>query len=216
MTQYKDKAQRFESVPAGLLCYPVLMAADILLYRADKVPVGEDQMQHLELAREIARRWNAPFRRRTAFFPEPEPILSTARADHRPRRPGQDVEEPGQHDLDDRDAGADLGEAPAGDDRSGAQDAEGSRHAGDLQHLRAAPAFFAAGDGGGGGGELPHRRLGLHRLQAGAGRQHDRRRWRPLRERSLELAGASGARSPRFWPTAPRQRAASPPRRWPR
>ena len=64
MTQFKDKAQRFESVPAGLLNYPVLMAADILLYRADLVPVGEDQAQHLELTREIARRWNARVRRR--------------------------------------------------------------------------------------------------------------------------------------------------------
>ena len=50
MTQFKDKAQRFESVPAGLLCYPILMAADILLYRADLVPVGDDQTQHLELS----------------------------------------------------------------------------------------------------------------------------------------------------------------------
>ena len=79
MTQYKDKAQRFESVPAGILCYPVLMAADILLYRAEKVPVGDDQTQHLELAREIARRWNAHFAGGTAFFPEPEPIHSTAK-----------------------------------------------------------------------------------------------------------------------------------------
>jgi tryptophanyl-tRNA synthetase len=79
MTQYKDKAQRFESVPAGLLCYPILMAADILLYRAEKVPVGDDQTQHLELAREIARRWNGHFGAGTDFFPEPEPILSTAR-----------------------------------------------------------------------------------------------------------------------------------------
>src|SRR5690606_8661250 len=53
MTQFKDKSSRYESVPAGLLNYPVLMAADILLYRADLVPVGEDQVQHLELTREI-------------------------------------------------------------------------------------------------------------------------------------------------------------------
>jgi tryptophanyl-tRNA synthetase len=79
MTQYKDKSQRFESVPAGLLCYPVLMAADILLYRAEQVPVGDDQTQHLELAREVARRWNAHFGGGNAFFPEPEPILSSAR-----------------------------------------------------------------------------------------------------------------------------------------
>ena len=60
-TQFKDKASRQESVSAGLLNYPVLQAADILLYRADLVPVGEDQVQHLELSREICRRWNARF-----------------------------------------------------------------------------------------------------------------------------------------------------------
>jgi tryptophanyl-tRNA synthetase len=61
MTQYKDKSSRLESIPAGLLNYPILQAADILLYRAAAVPVGEDQLQHLELAREIARKWNARF-----------------------------------------------------------------------------------------------------------------------------------------------------------
>jgi tryptophanyl-tRNA synthetase len=79
MTQFKDKSQKFESVPAGLLNYPVLMAADILLYRADLVPVGEDQVQHLELTREIARRWNAEFGRGEDFFPEPKPILTEAK-----------------------------------------------------------------------------------------------------------------------------------------
>lgn len=80
MTQYKDKAQRVESIPAGLLCYPILMAADILLYRAGAVPVGEDQTQHLELTRELARRWNATFGATDPpFFPEPQPILTGAR-----------------------------------------------------------------------------------------------------------------------------------------
>jgi tryptophanyl-tRNA synthetase len=79
MTQYKDKAQRFESVPAGVLNYPVLMAADILLYRADLVPVGEDQVQHLELAREITRRWNAEFSPDRGFFLEPKPLLTEAK-----------------------------------------------------------------------------------------------------------------------------------------
>ena len=76
-TQYKDKASRMESVPAGILNYPILQAADILLYRADLVPVGEDQVQHLELSREIARRWNARFGE--AFFPEPQAKLTPAR-----------------------------------------------------------------------------------------------------------------------------------------
>ena len=78
-TQFKDKAQRQESVVAGLLNYPVLQAADILLYLADTVPVGEDQVQHLELSREIARKWNARFAGAEAFFPEPKPLLTAAR-----------------------------------------------------------------------------------------------------------------------------------------
>jgi tryptophanyl-tRNA synthetase len=76
-TQFKDKSQRQESVNAGLLIYPVLQAADILLYRADLVPVGEDQIQHLELAREVARRWNAKFS--SELFPEPRPLLTITR-----------------------------------------------------------------------------------------------------------------------------------------
>src|SRR6185503_11076033 len=79
MTQFKDKTDKLESVPAGLLCYPVLQSADILLYRANKVPVGEDQVQHLELTREIARRWNAHFAPEDPYFPEPQALLTTAK-----------------------------------------------------------------------------------------------------------------------------------------
>jgi tryptophanyl-tRNA synthetase len=79
MTQFKDKSQRVESIPAGLLAYPILMAADILLYRAEQVPVGDDQLQHLELARVIARRWNAEYGGGSAFFPEPQSLLTPAR-----------------------------------------------------------------------------------------------------------------------------------------
>ncbi|HZF69117.1 MAG TPA: tryptophan--tRNA ligase, partial [Gemmatirosa sp.] len=79
-TQYKDKASRQESVITGVLTYPVLQAADILLYRADTVPVGEDQVQHLELSREIARKWNARFAADDApYFPEPKPLLTPTR-----------------------------------------------------------------------------------------------------------------------------------------
>ena len=73
-TQFKDKAQRQESILAGLLAYPVLQAADVLLYKASLVPVGEDQVQHLELMREIARRWNARYGE--GYFPEPQPLLT--------------------------------------------------------------------------------------------------------------------------------------------
>ncbi|MDO8500678.1 MAG: tryptophan--tRNA ligase [Gemmatimonadaceae bacterium] len=81
-TQFKEKAGRQESIAAGLLNYPILQAADILLYKADLVPVGEDQIQHLELSREIARRWNARFspgytaEGEAGFFPEPKPLLT--------------------------------------------------------------------------------------------------------------------------------------------
>ena len=63
MTQYKDKAkkQQQENVTVGLLDYPVLMAADILLYQTDLVPVGHDQKQHLELTRDLAIRFNRDF-----------------------------------------------------------------------------------------------------------------------------------------------------------
>jgi tryptophanyl-tRNA synthetase len=59
MTQYKDKSRKQETIQAGLLTYPVLQAADILLYDPDEVPVGEDQKQHVELARDIAQRFNS-------------------------------------------------------------------------------------------------------------------------------------------------------------
>ncbi len=76
-TQYKDKAQRQESIAAGILNYPVLQSADVLLYLADLVPVGEDQVQHLELMREIARRWNGRYG--AGFFPEPQAQLTMAK-----------------------------------------------------------------------------------------------------------------------------------------
>jgi tryptophanyl-tRNA synthetase len=78
-TQFKDKSQKQESVSAGLLNYPILQAADILLYLADTVPVGEDQVQHLELSRVIARRWNAQFSPEADFFPEPQALLTPTR-----------------------------------------------------------------------------------------------------------------------------------------
>lgn len=72
MTQFKEKSEGRASVSAGLLNYPVLQAADILLYRAERVPVGEDQLQHLELTRELARRWNGRYEE---LFPEPRPLV---------------------------------------------------------------------------------------------------------------------------------------------
>ena len=73
MTQYKDKSQKYgDSIGAGLFTYPVLMAADILLYNADLVPVGQDQKQHLELARDIANRFNNAY---SPTFKIPDPYI---------------------------------------------------------------------------------------------------------------------------------------------
>jgi len=74
MTQFKEKGEGKEFVSSALFMYPVLMSADILLYKATIVPVGEDQLQHLELARETVRRFNYRF---GDVFPEPQPRLST-------------------------------------------------------------------------------------------------------------------------------------------
>ena len=80
MTQFKDKSDALENqdstqfVSAGLFVYPVLQAADILVYRAQFVPVGKDQQQHLELSRELARRFNNQFG--VEFFPEPAPLFT--------------------------------------------------------------------------------------------------------------------------------------------
>ena len=78
MTQFKDKsAKHADNINAGLYTYPVLMAADILLYQADVVPVGKDQLQHLELTRDIAGRFNGIF---GDVFTIPEPYLGKAGA----------------------------------------------------------------------------------------------------------------------------------------
>ena len=75
MTQFKDKSSQRKSVNAGLLDYPVLQAADILIYGGTHVPVGEDQVQHVELTRDIARFWNNRFGQ---TFGDPKPLLTKA------------------------------------------------------------------------------------------------------------------------------------------
>ncbi|MDO8633200.1 MAG: tryptophan--tRNA ligase, partial [Candidatus Wildermuthbacteria bacterium] len=73
MTQYKDKSKKHkDNINAGLLDYPVLMAADILLYKTDVVPVGQDQTQHLELTRTLAKKFNSLY---GETFPEPKTML---------------------------------------------------------------------------------------------------------------------------------------------
>ncbi len=75
MTQFKEKAgSNKENASVGLYVYPNLMAADILLYKATHVPVGDDQKQHLELSRDIAQKFNNDFKSKN-FFPIPEPLI---------------------------------------------------------------------------------------------------------------------------------------------
>jgi len=76
MTQFKDKSKQHRAnINMGLMDYPVLQAADILIYKAGFVPVGEDQVQHVELCREVARKFNSRF---GELFPEPKALLSIA------------------------------------------------------------------------------------------------------------------------------------------
>lgn len=77
MTQYKDKSQKQESVSAGLLTYPPLMAADIVLYNAKRVPVGADQKQHLELTRHFVDRFNQRYAQKgQTILVKPEPLIA--------------------------------------------------------------------------------------------------------------------------------------------
>ena len=102
MTQFKEKAGKDrENASIGLYNYPVLMAADILLYRATHVPVGDDQKQHLELARDIAQKFNNDFAAQIAAQRPRRRVLSAARAadpgagdagDEPARRHEEDVE----------------------------------------------------------------------------------------------------------------------------
>ncbi|XP_040575066.1 tryptophan--tRNA ligase, mitochondrial [Lepeophtheirus salmonis] len=74
MTQFKDKTKGVKDPPLGLLIYPVLQCADILLYKGTKVPIGEDNLQNLEIARSLCRTFNRTYKQN--YFPEPVPILS--------------------------------------------------------------------------------------------------------------------------------------------
>ena len=118
MTQFKEKGERQEFVSAGLFTYPVLMAGDILLYQTDLVPIGDDQRQHLELARDIAERFNSRFGE--TFTRAQGSLPGDRRADHGP--PGAD-----EQDVDDRrHAAGDA--APARPARRDPQEGEERRH----------------------------------------------------------------------------------------
>ena len=141
MTQFKEKAGKDrENASVGLYDYPVLMAADILLYRATHVPVGEDQKQHLELSRDIAQKFNNDFGDSIRsngfndglFFPQPEPLITgpATRVMSLARRHQEDVEIGfvGQFaDQSHRRCRHHRAEDPQGEDRSGAVAVGGKR-----------------------------------------------------------------------------------------
>ena len=176
MTQWKDKAgKNREGASVGLFTYPVLQAADVLLYQATHVPVGEDQKQHIELARDIAIKFNNDFD--VELFVPPEPYIgggTAARVMSLARRHGEDVQVRSRrsmsriHLTDDDDAiaqkirKAKTDPEPLPDDpaaaRRPARGAEPGRHL-RRRHRRERRA-----------GAWPLRRPGLRRVQAGAGR----------------------------------------------
>ena len=129
---YKEQRENIKDKDLGtygFLGYPVLQAADILVYKADCVPVGEDQVAHVELTREIARRFNGFYGQTKAVFPEPQALLTPA-AKAAGNRRAQDVEVVRQHDHADRSGAGGAAEAEDHGDRSGARAADGSRESG--------------------------------------------------------------------------------------
>ena len=80
LTQYKEKAASLREVPLGLFIYPVLQAADILLYKATRVPVGEDNLQNMQVARDLRQKFNRHFFAGKSFFPQPEPVVPAGTA----------------------------------------------------------------------------------------------------------------------------------------
>jgi len=185
MTQFKDKAaQHRKTVNVGLLDYPVLQAADILIYKGEVVPVGEDQVQHVEFTREVARRFNSRF---GDTFPECEAKLtasarimgldgdakmSKSRATPSPCwRPGRR-----------------SGPSCPCPDRPRPGPAHRPRHAGKVQHLLLPPAGHpGAGAVRGHRPRLPDRGHRLHRLQAPVPRNL-MAEFDPIRERHQALA----------------------------
>ena len=166
MTQFKEKSKSHpENVNVGLFNYPVLQAADILLYKGEVVPVGDDQVQHIEFSREVARKFNAAY---GPVFPECQALLSNA-----PRE--QDEQEPREPHCDRRPGGRDPEEAGDREDRSGQTTPHRPGRAGQVQHLLTAPVLLDARADAVGRGGLPERRNRVPGLQGRSRGQHHRR-----------------------------------------
>ncbi len=140
MTQFKDKAKQHRAnINMGLMDYPVLQSADILLYKAGYVPVGEDQVQHIELSREVARKFNSRFgaglsRARGDTFNGP--------AHPRRRRPGEDVKVARQLYRRPRRGGQCLGKAPYRRNRREPRAQKRPGRSRNMQYLHDPPRIF--------------------------------------------------------------------------
>ena len=203
MTQFKEKAGKDrENASVGLYAYPTLMAADILVYRATHVPVGEDQKQHLELSRDIAQKFNNDFAASIqnkgygdAFFPLPEPVITGEATRVMSLRDGtkkmskSDPSDQSRINLTD-DADAICAEGPSRQDRSGTA-AERRKRPGSAAGGRQSGRHLC-----GAGGNHAGRRAGAIRqcaildVQIGAGRSC-RRQARPDRRRDEAAIGRS-------------------------
>ena len=163
MTQFKDKSARNPNrVTVGLYTYPILMAADILLYHADLVPVGEDQRQHLELTRDLAQRFNTRY---GATFTVPQPYIPRQTAKifdlQRPDREDEQVTARGRHAV--------VARRPGGAGAQGEAGGHGRRLGGHLGSGRQARCDEPADRAGGGdrpGGRRRGGRAGGQRLRA--------------------------------------------------
>ena len=223
MTQFKEKAGKDrENASVGLYDYPVLMAADILLYRATHVPVGEDQKQHLELSRDIAQKFNNDF-----GDSDPQPrlrrwtVLPAARAlDHGPGDAGDVTARRHQEDVEVRSVGLfadqshrrcrhDRAENPQGEDRPRAV-AVGRKRPGEPARSRQSGRDFCRAVG-------PHQGRGARRVRRRTVLQLQEFAGRTLRREAVadrirdEAAGrGSPAMSMPSWSTAPTARGPSP------
>ena len=224
MTQFKEKAGKDrENASVGLYAYPTLMAADILVYRATHVPVGEDQKQHLELSRDIAQKFNNDFAQSIqqkgygeAFFPLPEPLITGEATRVMSLRDGtkkmskSDRVRPIAHQSHRR-RRRHRAENPPRQDRSGAAAQRGEGPRGAARSRQSGRHLCRAGR------HHPRRRAGAIRqcaildVQDGADRSR-RRQARPDRRRDEAAARRSRSPSTPCWRTARRARRRSPAR----
>ena len=220
MTQFKDKAGKHkERSSVGLYTYPVLQAADILVYKATHVPVGEDQRQHLELTRDIAQKFNHDFEA-PGFFPLPEAL----------------TQGPGARIMSLRDGAVKMSKSDPSDNSriNLTDDADAiSQKIRKAKHRRRAAAGKARGPGRPPRGAEPGRRLcgavGAHGA-GGADRVRRPGLWQAFKPKLADLAVsvmgpiggemrrllADPAEIDRILASAPSGPARSPPRRWPR